>query len=425
MFYIFHWVTDFFLTAMPLRFSRKAISFFMGIGFRKKIHSGVRRRLLIDVSVIAQSDAGSGIQRVVRALTLEFYRLAPDGFEVIPIMATKKEKYTVANNYWLELTGKEYSGSAKLSIRAGDIFLGLDLATNRVTQYFAQLLYWKIKGVQLFFVVYDLLPELHPEWFNEKSVKNYRKWLRAICAGADGVICISQSVEIELQKYLKAVLVGACPVRSSWFHLGADIAASAPTKGGVKESEHLFDAITCRPTVLVAGTIEPRKMHAQVLTAFELLWEDGWEVNLVIVGRPGWRTECIQKRLYRHSKNMSLLYWLDNASDEMLCMLYQRVDGVLQASAAEGFGLPIYEAAKAGKPVLLRDIPVFREIAGQAATYFSGDDPASLAKALADWPPMRRNEIYSELLIPWLTWEQSAVQFRNAIKRLDHYFIGC
>jgi glycosyltransferase involved in cell wall biosynthesis len=36
-------------------------------------------------------------------------------------------------------------------------------------------------------------------------------------------------------------------------------------------------------------------------------------------------------------------------------------------------------------PLLVRDIPVFREVAGGHASYFSGADGAALAAAIQDW----------------------------------------
>ena len=39
----------------------------------------------------------------------------------------------------------------------------------------------------------------------------------------------------------------------------------------------------------MVGTLEPRKGIAQVLSAFELLWADGVELQLVLVGKEGWR----------------------------------------------------------------------------------------------------------------------------------------
>ena len=48
-------------------------------------------------------------------------------------------------------------------------------------------------------------------------------------------------------------------------------------------------------------------------------------------------------------------------------------------SKLEGFGLPLIEAMAVGTPVLASDIPVFREVACDAASFFPPDDPLALS----------------------------------------------
>jgi glycosyltransferase involved in cell wall biosynthesis len=50
----------------------------------------------------------------------------------------------------------------------------------------------------------------------------------------------------------------------------------------------------------------------------------------------------------------------------------------------EGFGLPLLEAQAAGCPVVASDIPVFREVAGEAAVYFDPRLGERLATAVAE-----------------------------------------
>ena len=57
----------------------------------------------------------------------------------------------------------------------------------------------------------------------------------------------------------------------------------------------------------------------------------------------------------------------------------------MASSEGEGFGLPLIEAAHFSLPIIARDIPVFREVAGEAAFYFRADEAAALARAVKDW----------------------------------------
>ena len=67
-----------------------------------------------------------------------------------------------------------------------------------------------------------------------------------------------------------------------------------------------------------------------------------------------------------------------------LAALYRRAALVLQPSEAEGFGLPLAEAMACGTPLLVSDIAVLREVAGEAALYCKvGDVPAWTETALS------------------------------------------
>jgi glycosyltransferase involved in cell wall biosynthesis len=138
-------------------------------------------------------------------------------------------------------------------------------------------------------------------------------------------------------------------------------------------------------TFLMVGTVEPRKAHAQVVAAFDRMWQGGSDACLVIVGKQGWMVDDLAARLRTHPGRGSCLFWFEAASDELLDMLYGSATALIAASRGEGFGLPIVEAARRGVPVIARDIPVFREVAGDHAAYFQDDTPVALADTLAAW----------------------------------------
>ena len=109
-------------------------------------------------------------------------------------------------------------------------------------------------------------------------------------------------------------------------------------------------------------------------------------------------------------------YCFKDSSDEMLCALYGIVDGLHMASKGEGFGLPMVEAARYGKPVLARDISVFREIAGDNARYFLGTTPSALAADIeASLNLIREGRAVSSQGISRLTWKESARQMLDNI----------
>ena len=129
----------------------------------------------------------------------------------------------------------------------------------------------------------------------------------------------------------------------------------------------------------MVGSIEPRKSHEYVLNAFESLWAAEINVSLVFVGRNTWKSDALLERISSHQRLNQNLFLLRDATDVDLDFCYNHSSALIIASTVEGFGLPIVEAFQAGLPVIASDIPVFREIAKDNATYFLLDNTESLA----------------------------------------------
>jgi glycosyltransferase involved in cell wall biosynthesis len=172
----------------------------------------------------------------------------------------------------------------------------------------------------------------------------------------------------------------------------------------------------------MVGTLEPRKRHAQVLDAFELLWEKGLDVELHIVGKRGWMVEQLIERLTEHPRFGQQLVWLEDASDEELAAEYATSSALISASAGEGFGLPLIESARCGLPIIARDLPVFHEILGENAVYFSGHEAHDLAQALEQWLLAEsRGETIAPHDVEFQSWPDSAAQILRELRRLSGY----
>jgi len=129
----------------------------------------------------------------------------------------------------------------------------------------------------------------------------------------------------------------------------------------------------------MVGTVEPRKGVATVVEAMQRWWQAGGGHPLVIAGRAGWMIHELEGRLRSHPELGRRLFWLEHVRDAQLSALYAHAEVLVMASHGEGYGLPVVEALSRGLPVLARDLPVFREIAGSAAGFFAApqeNDPA-------------------------------------------------
>ena len=381
-------------------------------------HSSLKR-IFVDVTELARRDARTGIQRVVRSILVNWLNGHHEDYEFHLIRADESGiGYLRANQFSRFFMGQDASAESDVPVDfyPGDTFLGLDLQPVDVPAragYFHTLRAW---GVTTKFVVYDLLPVLHPDYFPVGSDSGHAKWLDVVIASNDA-ICISRSVAEELRNYIANLKNSPATVPAiDWFHLGADIESSSPTKGISPDGELVLRNLALRPTFLIVGTLEPRKGHTQVLDAFEELWREGVDANLVFVGREGWRVEALTERLRQSPELGSRLFWLDGVSDEYLEAVYNASTCLIAASFGEGFGLPLIEAAQHGVPIIARDIPVFREVAGDHALYFSDESENNLIDSIQRWLSLYERQQHPDIKgMTWSTWAQSAKQLSNLI----------
>jgi glycosyltransferase involved in cell wall biosynthesis len=377
-----------------------------------------KKQLLLDVSVLVQSDAKSGIQRVVRSILSELLANPPNGFRVEPVYAYPDGSYRYARQFTLGFMNCPNTDLVDdtIDVANGDVYLYLDLTHHIALAQVDFYAYMRRVGVQINFIVYDLLPILMPHRFPDGVHTLHARWLDMI-AHTDGVLCISRAVADEMAEWLAVFGPERLrPFKLGWFHLGADVTGSVLTKGLPGDAEHVLQALSTRHTFLTVGTVEPRKGQMQTLAAFEQLWNQGMDANLVIVGKQGWNVDLLVERLRHHSERSKRLFWLDGISDEYLGKVYAASSCLIAASEGEGFGLPLIEAAQYKLPIIARDIPVFREVAGEHAYYFSGLEAVDLANAVKDWLALdKAGKAPQSDTMPWQTWKQSTQNLLDVI----------
>jgi glycosyltransferase involved in cell wall biosynthesis len=376
-------------------------------------------QLLIDVSELAERDSRTGIQRVVRAILLQWLKQPPPGYRVEPIRfdrATGRYRYARRFSAAFAVAPRHPAeGDALVDARRGDLFVGLDLVADRLpVDWIAEL---RRRGVRIAFVVYDTLPLRNPQWWPEGTGPVFESWARAVGEHGDVVVGISRFVVDDLKLWLSERGVKAVPAaRFHHFTLGADLGGTSPTRGLPADSNAVLERVRSGPSFLMVGTLEPRKGHAQALAAFEQLWLEGCDVRLVIIGRPGWMMEETISKLRSHPERGVRLFWLENASDEYLELMFGATTALLAASEGEGFGLPLIEAARHGLPLVARDLAVFREVAGEHPTYFSGRSSSDLADVLRAWLRSPEASARCSFRPSLLTWAESAQQLWMALE---------
>jgi glycosyltransferase involved in cell wall biosynthesis len=338
-------------------------------------------RLLIDLSEVVHSDYGTGIHRVVRNLTRELVLSADSlGYRGQPAFLDGA-CYRVAADYARTALGLSgYRSSVEISFAPGDVLFMLDSAWSQ-PQHFVPLLQRALdSGSVVVGFVYDLIPLRYPQTCVPYMPETFRLWLEQTVRYADAIVCISRATADDLAAYVHERGLAHRPgLRIDYAHLGSDLdnAVHAEASSAIRT---LFDGKGS--VFLMVGTLEPRKDYPCALDAFEQLWQSGRDVALCIAGKAGWNVEALVERLRSHREFGKRLFWIERVDDADLDHAYRHAAGLIQASIAEGFGLPILEAAARGTPVICSDIAVFREVAGTGAHYFAVGASASLARTL-------------------------------------------
>jgi glycosyltransferase involved in cell wall biosynthesis len=142
-----------------------------------------------------------------------------------------------------------------------------------------------------------------------------------------------------------------------------------------------------RPIVLHVGQQEPHKNLPRLAGAFARALAAGLRVEgerptLVLAGSRGAGTAALEARIAALALERDVAR-LGYVAAEDLPDLYAAARLLAYPSTLEGFGLPPLEAMAAGVPVLAADIPVLREVSGDAAHLVDPLDEDAIAAGLA------------------------------------------
>jgi len=191
--------------------------------------------------------------------------------------------------------------------------------------------------------------------------------------------------------------------------------ASTPVE---EESNVVPAELDGRPYLLHVGSCIPRKRIDVLLDVFARV--RAWHPDLMLVQVGGSWTASQQKQIEHLDIGTSLIQ-LRGLDRKALAEFYRRAALVLQPSEAEGFGLPVVEALACGSIVVASDIPVLREVGGEAAVYCPlGDVEAWVHTVcrLIESPAMAPDRSLRLAHAQQFTWAAQASTIVNAYQRL-------
>jgi glycosyltransferase involved in cell wall biosynthesis len=323
------------------------------------------KKIGLDITGLAHAGKFSGVERV----DTEFHKhlfgaLDSKSYELVPIYTINGSLNEIELHPKIaldEIFFREVSDIAECEI-IFLAFLNASIPLKRILEL------KKEKDLKVISIIHDIMPIKNPEWFptptnpldgrSQLQSKNlFQLYLQMSLSVADIVIVTSQQVKSDIEKlgWHYSVQIEVVP-------LGTYI---KPLSMTLMENH---DPISC----LYVSTVEPRKAHLQLIEAFENLWEQGFEVQLNIVGNEGWLVDDLIDVILNHPEFSKRLFWHKGLSDEAVNQIYEVSQLAFAVSFDEGFGLNLEEGLAHGMKVIARDIPVFRERTYDNLYFFEG-----------------------------------------------------
>jgi len=235
----------------------------------------------------------------------------------------------------------------------------------------------KLLNTKFIYTLYDLSFMRHPEWSTEQN--------RFFCV--DNVFNASLHADhiISISEYSKNHFLNKFP-----YYPEEKINVIYPV-GRYKLDKTLekperfknIPLLLSKNFWLKTGTLEPRKNHKLLLSAYAKLKAEKKDIfPLVLTGGEGWIVQDFQKWITELNLQENIIN-LGYVSEQELQWLYQNCYCFLYPSLFEGFGLPVLEAMTCGAPVITSNTSSIPEITGNAAILIDPNKDATLLNAMS------------------------------------------
>ena len=268
-------------------------------------------------------------------------------------------------------------------------------------------------------LIYDFTPILIPHTHSQENLNVYPQFLSRTYQLSDYIMYGGATAQHDGMEYQSSVLKQE-PTPSFVIKFGSDIQSHSTDPK--REDEILKDLGITRVFLLTVGTIEARKNHELLYEAYLELMRSTDDADalpqLVICGRPGWKTEDFRHRLSVDRRIFGRVLMF-SPSDEELDVLYKRCKFTLLASQYEGWSLTLPESFNYGKFCLAADVAPLREVGQDIIEYANPYDPEEWAKKIRHYllHPEALAEREERIAREWVntTWEESAAYLNHTL----------
>lgn len=233
-------------------------------------------------------------------------------------------------------------------------------------------------GGALIHLVHDLTAVVNPQWTHPHYGKQFLEQFRRLAPAVDHWLVTSRYVGGQLADYLD---VQKLPHRRiDALPMGWPAALPIHDDDGVL-AKHGLER---QRFLLHVGTVEPRKNLDGLFDALTLLRSEpaADALHCVLVGRDGWRSEAIHRRLASDAWLAGRVKWIKDASDGDLSALYRTARFTVVPSFDEGWGLAVQESLAHHTPCIAAKVGGIPEAGLGLVDYVESGDTDGLAGAI-------------------------------------------
>ena len=152
------------------------------------------------------------------------------------------------------------------------------------------------RGIRIQFVVYDLLPLTHREYFSPGIYTYFFEWFETISC-FEKLLCISETTKKSVKNFMRVFFPERLQkIKIESFLLGNEIPNTDVSLGQPQEARIVRELLEKEQVFLMVGTLEPRKGHDELIDVLDIVWGKGEEVTIVFVGKVGWNVENLIKK---------------------------------------------------------------------------------------------------------------------------------
>jgi glycosyltransferase involved in cell wall biosynthesis len=279
----------------------------------------------------------------------------------------------------------------------------------------------KRSGVKIGVYIYDIIPLSHPEYCDEGLSQDFKLALGDGLAIFDFILTISEFTAQEIKKLISDCGLSPLPIKA--IPLAHSLTGKyTKNKQDFRKIEK-FEAFAEEKFVLYVSTIEGRKNHHFVVSAWRELLRQGIDVpHLVFVGRPGWRVDGLFAELDATDYLGKRVHLVHDLSDMELNVLYQNCLFTVFTSFVEGWGLPVGESLVNGRLCVASNTSSIPEVGGEFVEYVHPQDLAggiSTFKKLLQSPDLLKSkENHIRTSFKARDWGDVGADFVRALREL-------